>query len=124
MERVFQNRRRALAEQFRGSRMDSLLVTHPANWFYLTGFTGESGTLIVSRRGFTLVTDGRFTVQAAEETRGVKIELQQGALFAATGLFLKEKKLTRIGYDASQLTVQQLKTLKKALGRRWRGLEA
>jgi Xaa-Pro aminopeptidase len=25
--------------------LDSLIVTHPANWFYLTGFTGESGAL-------------------------------------------------------------------------------
>jgi len=117
-------RRKALLAEIFHRKLDCLLVTHPANWFYLTGYTGESGALIVSRRGITLVTDGRFIVQAAEETRGVKIELQQGGLLAATGSFLKKKGLRRIGYDASQLTVQQLKSLKKTLGGRWRGLEA
>jgi Xaa-Pro aminopeptidase len=117
-------RRKALLAELAQRKLDCLLVTHPANWFYLTGFTGESGALIVSRHGITLVTDGRFTVQAAEETRGVKIELQQGGLFAATGAFLKKNRLGRIGYDANQLTVVQLKSLKKALGRKWRGLEA
>jgi len=43
-----------------------LLVTNPADWYYLTGFTGESGVLIVDKHGITLVTDGRFTVQAEQ----------------------------------------------------------
>ena len=117
-------RRKALLAEIASRKMDCLLVTHPANWFYLTGFSGESGALIVARDRTTLVTDGRFTVQAAQETRGVKIELQQGGLFAAVGSFLKTRGLTRAGYDANQLTVQQLKNLRKSLGRKWRGVEA
>ena len=117
-------RRRTLLAEIARRKLDCLLVTHPANWFYLTGFTGESGALVVSKHGTTLVTDGRFTVQAAQETHGVKIALQQGSLFAAAGSFLKKSRLTRIGYDSNQLTVQQLKTLRKALGLQWRGSQA
>ena len=124
MSADYTKRRKALFAEMVRHKMDCLLVTHPANWFYLTGFTGESGALIVSSQGTTLVTDGRFTVQAAQETHGVKIELQQGGLFASAGAFLKARHLTRIGYDANQLTMQQWKTLRQALGRKWRGVEA
>src|SRR6516165_6350327 len=115
----YAKRRRSLLAEIAERKLDCLLVTHPPNWFYLTGFTGESGALIVAKHGTTLVTDGRFTVQASQEAQGVKTELQQGNLFAATGSFLKKNRLSRIGYDANQLTVQQLKTLRKAVGRKW-----
>lgn len=117
-------RRKALLAELASRKLDCLLVTHPANWYYLTGFTGESGALVVSQAGVTLLTDGRFTVQAKEETLGVKIELQQGGLYPALGAFLRGQGLGRIGYDGNQLTVTQWNTLRKALGSRGRGFEA
>jgi len=124
MSTAHAKRRRALLAEVKSRKLDCLLVTHPANWYYLTGFTGESGTLVVSEESTTLVTDGRFTVQAKEETRGVKIELQQGGLYMATGTFLKKNRVGRVGFDANQLTVTQLSTLRKAVGSKWRGVEA
>jgi Xaa-Pro aminopeptidase len=117
-------RRKAVRAELAARKLDCLVVTHPANWYYLTGFTGESGALVVSQDGAVLLTDGRFTVQAKEETRGVKIELQQGGLYVALGAFLRKKGLGRVGYDANQLTVEQWNTLRKALGSRGRGFEA
>src|SRR5215831_10545815 len=104
--------------------LDALLVTHPPNWYYLTGFTGESGALVVREKGTTLITDGRFTVQAKQETSGVKIELQQGALYDFVGTFLQKHPPRQLGYDAGQLTVAQHNTLQKAMGRKWRGVPA
>ena len=117
-------RRKALLAELASRKLDCLVISHPANWYYLTGFSGESGVLVVSRQGTTLLTDGRFTVQAKEETRGVAVELQQGGLFASVGAFLRKKGLRRIGYDANQLTVTQWNSLRKALGSKGRGFEA
>jgi len=117
-------RRTALLRQLREHKLDAVLVTHPPNWYYLTGFTGESGVLLVSEKGTTLITDGRFTVQARQETSGIKIELQQGALYHFAGAFLTQHTPRRLGYDAGQLTVLQLSTLRKAMGRKWRGVPA
>src|SRR5216684_3233567 len=117
-------RRKAILAEIAGRKLDCLLVTHPANWYYLTGFTGESGALVVSEGGTSLLTDGRFTVQSKEETRGVRTELQQGGLYAAVGAFLRKKGLGRVGYDANQLTVTQWNTLRKALGSKARAVEA
>jgi len=117
-------RRKALLSAIARRKLDCLLVTHPANWYYLTGFTGESGALVVSQDGTTLLTDGRFTVQAKEETGGVKIELQQGGLYPAVGAFLRKNGFGRVGYDANQLTVAQWNDVKKGLGGKWRGIES
>ena len=117
----YTKRRKALLAEIAGRKLDCLVVTHPANWYYLTGFTGESGALVVSPEDTTLLTDGRFTVQGKEETRGVKIELQQGGLYPALGAMLRKKSLRRIGYDANHLTVTQWDTLRKALGSKGRG---
>src|SRR5579883_3054917 len=124
MNAAHAQRRRALLQELKTRNLDSLLVTHPPNWYYLTGFTGEAGALLVSKDGATLITDGRFTVQAKDETRGVKVALQQGGLYPSVGAYLKHMSGRRLGYDANQLTVAQLNALKKAAGSKWRGKEA
>jgi Xaa-Pro aminopeptidase len=74
--------------------------------------------------GTTLLTDGRFTVQAREETHGVSIEKQQGPLFKALGAYLKQTKAGATGYDPGSLTVADWKALRRAAGGKWRGVEA
>jgi Xaa-Pro aminopeptidase len=96
--------------------LDALVITNAADWYYLTGFTGESGVLLVDRKGMVLVTDGRFTVQAAEELNGVKVVLQKAGLYRTCGEVLKQRKNRRVGFDPNQLTVNQGEALKKALG--------
>jgi Xaa-Pro aminopeptidase len=117
-------RRHALQTSLRASKLDSLLVTHASNWHYLTGFTGESGALVVSPDSATLITDGRFTVQAKEETRGARVQLQQGGLYSSVGEFLRRNRMKRVGFDAGQLTVAQKETLQKATGGKCRWIEA
>jgi Xaa-Pro aminopeptidase len=120
----FSASRRALASLLSQAKLDCLLITHPANWFYLTGFTGESGALLVSRKGTALITDSRFTVQAQEETSGVRIVLQKGSLFESIGQFLKTAPIRRVGFDPTQLTIAQLGSVRKFLGARLRWISA
>ena len=105
-----------LQKLIRRSGLDSLLITSPADWYYLTGFTGESGTLIVDRQAGTLVTDGRFTTQAKEEMRRVTVVLQQDGLYRSCGEFLALGKRKRVGFDPQQVTIGQLDALKKTAG--------
>jgi Xaa-Pro aminopeptidase len=124
MKTPFQGRRRALVSKLKEAQLDCLLVTSPANWYYLTGFTGESGALLVSQRGTALVTDGRFAVQARQETSGVRVVLQRGFLSESAGLFLKGTSLRRIGFDPVLLAVAQLTGIRKASGPRLRWIPA
>jgi Xaa-Pro aminopeptidase len=117
MDKAYTRRIARLQSQIRKQRLDSLLVTSPYDWYYLTGFTGEAGVLLVEPQGYTLITDGRFTVQAKEEAPGLKVELQRQGLYRACGELLKRRKRRRAGFDARQLTVAHMGSLKKAAGR-------
>ncbi len=124
METLFHHRRRKLGELLRESGIDALLVTHPSNWFYLTGFTGDSGALVLSRKGTALVTDGRFVVQAKEEAKGVRICQQEGSALESAARVLAELRAKRVGFDPIHMTVSQLQMARKASGSRLRWIPA
>src|SRR5258708_23573185 len=114
MNTPFQQRRRALQTQMVERRLSGLLVMQPANWYYLSGFSGEAGALLLLRCRSVMVTDGRFTAQAKQETSGIRVVAQKGSLTASVGAWLKTQRRSRIGFDASQLTVAQLRALRAA----------
>ncbi len=47
--------------------LDGLLIISEPNIAYLTGFTGDSSRLIVSKKGCVFLTDGRYIEQASKE---------------------------------------------------------
>jgi Xaa-Pro aminopeptidase len=124
MSSTFKIRRKALRGLISAAKLDALVITHPANWYYLTGFTGEAGVLIVSQGAAALVTDGRFTTQVRKETSSVRLIEQKGSLLDSTGRFLRQKGLRRAGFDPSQTSVAQLSLLRKAAGARTKWIAA
>ena len=109
-------RTQKLRKLLRRSGLDALLITSPADWYYLTGFTGDAGALIASSRGLTLVTDGRFTAQAEQELSGVRVILQKDGLYRSCGELLRAEKCRKVGFDSNQVTVGQWQQVKKAAG--------
>jgi Xaa-Pro aminopeptidase len=99
------------------------MVIHPPNWYYLSGFSGESGILAVTSAGATLITDGRFTAQAKQEAPGIHVELHKGGLYSSAGEWLREQGLRRVGYDPGQWTMAQWRALNKASGGKCRAIE-
>ena len=124
MSTQFTTRRRKTVKELKRRGIDCLLVTHPANWYYLTGFTGESGVLALTADGTTLITDGRFTTQARDEASGVRVRLQKGSLYQCAGEWLAQQKIRRVGFDPGQWTVAQIKALKKAAASKCKTIEA
>jgi len=124
MKTLLHRRRHSLISKFSERKIDALLVTRPANWYYLAGFTGESGTLVVSQKGTSLITDSRFMLQGRAEMSGIRILQQKGSLFESVGQFLKDSRFRRVGFDPSQVTVGQLQSLRKAAGARVRWIPA
>lgn len=62
-----EDRRDQLRCKLVSGNADSLLVTSPTNVRYLTGFTGDSSALVVTKDREIIVSDGRFTTQLAQE---------------------------------------------------------
>ena len=62
--------------------LDALVVSHPANVRYLTGFTGSSAVVVVAHSAVSLFTDSRYDVQAEAEVAGVaRVEIVSGDLW-------------------------------------------
>ena len=53
--------------------IEALLVTHLPDVRYLCGFTGSNAALVVTPRRAALFTDGRYTVQAKEQTHSARV---------------------------------------------------
>jgi len=98
------------------ARANALLETHLPNIYYLCGFSGDSGALLVEQAAVTLFTDGRFTIQAKEETRGIRVHIHKGALLEAVGAHLRARRRLRVAVSPSRITLAAWKTIRKAAG--------
>lgn len=58
---------KSLLQELSSMDLDGMLITSRYNITYLSGFTGEAARMLVSSKGCVLLTDGRYTEQAANE---------------------------------------------------------
>jgi Xaa-Pro aminopeptidase len=77
-------------------KLDCLLVTHLPNIRYLCGFTGSAAALLISDRGTTFFTDGRYTAQARAEVQGARIVIARKALLAVAAEWLAAGRRTAV----------------------------
>jgi len=102
---------------------DAILVSHLADIRYLCGFSGSNALLTATVDKTTLLTDGRYTIQANEETSGVEVLIARKSLFTEAGGLLSQARTPKaVLYSPGQLTVAQFALLRKAAGSRvrWR----
>ena len=110
-----------LRQEMEAARLDAFLVTHLPNVFYLSGFTGSSAVLVMTKSSLTLFTDSRYTVQAQQEAQNARVRIVRGSLVASAGDQLARERSRRIGFEAARLTVAQKALLDKSANsrRRW-----
>lgn len=88
-----------------------LLVSDLTNVRWLTGFTGSNGWVVLAPDSLTLVTDGRYGVQAASQmaAAGVEGEVLVGATGAETLAHLAAAcgAASAVGFEAHHVTVAQ-----------------
>lgn len=73
----FAQRRQSLTRELKRDGFDALVVSAPANIFYLTGFTGDSSYVVATPKHVVLVSDSRFEKQIAEECRGIEVVIRR-----------------------------------------------
>jgi Xaa-Pro aminopeptidase len=110
------SRLKRLRQSLDTAGVGALLETHLPNLYYLCGFSGDSGALLIDPTSATLFTDGRFTIQAKEETRGVRVHIHKGTLLEAVGDHLRARKRQRVAIPPSRLSLAGWKALRKAAG--------
>jgi len=106
----------ALRHKLARAGFPGLLVTHPPDIRYLSGFTGSSAALGVTRRRARLFTDGRYTAQAAEEVQAAQVQIVTGPpAVAAVQWLAAQPGAAMAGFDAARTTVAELIRWKREL---------
>ena len=111
-----------------GQHGDAILVSRLPNIQYLCGFTGSNGVLLVSADGATLLTDGRYSIQAPEEVAGsgARVRIAKRGLVGEVGALLRRGRgKRRVLFAAGHLSVGQFQQYRTAAGARvrWRSDE-
>jgi Xaa-Pro aminopeptidase len=112
---IEENRRARAAEQLPEKKLDALLITNLHNVRYLTGFTGSNGAVLLRKdAAATLFTDPRYTVQSKQQAN-CAVKIAKGPLTKSILQEIAAKRVRHIGFEADNMTVSQLGTLRKDL---------
>ncbi len=109
------SRMRRLRATMATQKISALLVTHLPDVRYLCGFTGSNAALAITAKAALLVTDGRYTAQAAAEVKGAEVRIAKGPAVPEACRWLADTRVKRVHYDGEQTTIAALGAMQKAV---------
>lgn len=96
-------------DKLRGCLQDgqALYITSYANIFYYSGFTSEDAALLITSEDALLLTDARYTIQAAQQCPlFTVVDISRGLPHIISSIHAE-----RIGYEENALTVSEYERL-------------
>ena len=94
---------------------DALLVTHPPDVRWLSGFTGSNGAVALFGGRSALFTDGRYTTQAKTEAGDLRVVVGSKSAAGLGVEWLVRRGAQRCAFDVRQTTVAALDALRKGV---------
>jgi Xaa-Pro aminopeptidase len=101
---MLKNRRKRLLRFFEEHDLDLLLIGHPLNLRYLSGFSGSEGALLLTPEGGWFLCDSRYTVQANSEVSGL-IVVENALHQEGVAALVRQAGGHRLGFEAAHMTV-------------------
>ena len=112
-----------LRDRLKTLQLDAVVVTHPSNRRYLTGFEGDdmppnesSGHVVVGLSRAVLVVSSLEAQRATEQATGFEVFHRIRPLAAADAAVLKDIGAKRVGFEADAILYQDYVTLRENLG--------
>lgn len=103
-----------LIEALIKNEQDAFLITNMKNIRYLTGFTGDTGKLLVTPKNQYLIVDGRFTEQAEKESHVEVVDYDKS--FIKTIKKLSDlNNVKKCAFEGNNITFNEFDTLRKNL---------
>lgn len=96
-------------------KIAALLVTHLPDVRYLCGFTGSNAAFAITAKHALMVTDGRYTAQAAQEVKVAEVRIAKGPALAEACRWLAATRVKHAYYDGEQTTVAALGAMQEAV---------
>ena len=121
-------KRLSAALQSAASNADAILITHPIDVRYLTGFTGSNAAVVLplrnpgrgktqhfQRRKPVLFTDGRYIQQAKQETRHAGVVIAQGPILREACTQMVSTGVRHCAIDAEHTTLATLDGMRRCI---------
>lgn len=105
----YSSRRSRLIRSFKAADIDALLITGESNVRYLTGFTGDSSWLYLSRTATVLLSDSRYQTQIANECDGLDVDIRDARtpMSVAATEVINRANPRRLGFEQDHLSFGQ-----------------
>ncbi len=103
------SRLQRLADSLSALEVDAFLVTDEINVRYLSGFTGDSSSLLVSSGQASILSDGRYSAQIQEQCRGIEMRIRSSTQTAQDLISesLQDSRIRRVALEAHHMSVAQ-----------------
>jgi len=111
IESRLQNLRHRLVDK----ELDGILISQPENRYYLSGFDGSAGFLLVTAKDTILTTDFRYIEQAKAQAPDYEIFLISNDIAVWFPKLVADLNLRRLGFEAGHITFTMYRRLTEAL---------
>lgn len=102
-----------LREKLTAAKVDGLLIQSRVDQYWLTGFTGEDGFVLLTPKQVVLLTDGRFDENADREAPYARKVVRKKRSPEFTAREVKRLRIKRLAFNAGQMSVAEHKALTK-----------
>ena len=100
----------------RENKTDAVIVNKEVNLHYFSGFRGDDSLLLISAEDALLLTDSRYTEQAANEASLFTIVEQKDGLFARAAECVKAHGWKKLAFEGNAMLYDQFVKLRELLG--------
>lgn len=83
--------------------LDAVLISNGHNMRYLSGFSGETGYLFISREKKIILTDFRYITQAKEESNGYEVLLVEQDYISKINELIQSDLVKVLGFESKDL---------------------
>ena len=112
---MIKKRLAALRALFEEKDLDAVLVTKIPNLYYFSGFRGDDTVLLITKAKAFLVTDSRYTEQAAVEAPLYELVEQKTGLLMQTAALAKSLNLKNVGFEGADMSYETHARLTKLM---------
>lgn len=95
---------------------EAIIIASPHNRRYLSGFTGTSGTLLITAADSILLTDFRYTTQASGQAAGFTVVEHGPKPIASVRDLLLERGIRSVAFEQSHVVYADYMAWKEQLG--------
>ena len=111
------SRLKKLRQKLAEREIDALLVSQPENRYYLSGFDGSAGFLLLTPQNTILATDFRYVEQAKKQAPDYEIFRVTNDITDWFPRLVADLKLKRLGFEAAHITFALYQRLTDALNK-------